>query len=123
MSTLGYHYRLTDIQSALASSQICKLDLFMNKRRELAHRYVELLKHLDFICPSQKIDIDRSANHLFTVSIDYDNIGKSRNDFMHSLREHNIVTQVHYIPVHTQPFYKDRGFKSIDFPNTMAYYE
>jgi len=123
MSTLGYHYRLTDIQAALASSQICKLDLFINKRRELAHRYVELLEPLDFICPSQKVDIDKSANHLFTVSIDYDSIGKSRNDFMHSLREHNIVTQVHYIPVHTQPFYKNRGFKPIDFPNSMAYYE
>ena len=60
---------------------------------------------------------------MFTVSIDYDSIGKSRNDFMHSLREHNIVTQVHYIPVHTQPFYKNRGFKPIDFPNSMAYYE
>lgn len=123
MSTLGYHYRLTDIQASLVSSQMTKLDQFINKRRELAHRYKELLRNLEHIKPSQRINIDNSANHLFPVCIDYDRIGKSRNEFMHSLREHNIITQVHYIPVHTQPFYKNKGFVPTNFPNSMAYYK
>ena len=70
-----------------------------------------------------KIEIERSANHLFVASIDFETLKINRNEFMLSLRESNIITQVHYIPLTEQPFYKQLGFKSENFPHSQKYYK
>ncbi|MDB3892235.1 UDP-4-amino-4,6-dideoxy-N-acetyl-beta-L-altrosamine transaminase [Alphaproteobacteria bacterium] len=122
MATLGYHYRFTDIQASLANSQLNKLDAFVARRRELAHRYEKELKNFQHIRRAQKVNIDHSANHLFSVAINFDTIGKTRNQVMKSLRKDNIVTQVHYIPLVNQPFYQAKGHSPSDYPNSQDYF-
>ena len=123
MTTLGYHYRITDIQTSLANSQLNKLDDFVARRRDLAHRYIDWLDHQQHVTRAQQVSIDHSANHLFTVAIDFDAIGKTRNDVMKALFSKNIITQVHYIPVVNQPYYTDQGVNPKNFPHTQAYYQ
>ena len=123
MSTLGYHYRLTDIQASLANSQFNKLERFVQRRRQLAKLYFKWCVEKKFINPGHKVEIERSANHLFVASIDFDILNTNRNDFMLSLRELNIITQVHYIPLPEQPFYRQLGFKSENFPHSRQYYK
>lgn len=122
MSTLGFHYRLTDIQASLANSQLEKLDKFVSRRREIAHRYVTWLEGENDISRGQSVDIDKSANHLFVSAIDFEGLRKTRHDFMKGLRDLSIVTQVHYIPVVNQPFFKNKGFNAEDFPHTQSFY-
>jgi UDP-4-amino-4,6-dideoxy-N-acetyl-beta-L-altrosamine transaminase len=123
MSTLGYHYRFTDIQASLANSQLDKLNQFVSRRRELAHRYVSWLQGQTYIKRAQSVDINASANHIFVCAIDFDSLGKSRNEIMKQLRNKSIITQVHYVPVVNQPFFKKQGFVAEDFPISQAYYE
>ena len=108
MTSLGYHYRITDIQASLANSQLDKLDNFIKKRRAVSHKYVKSLVNIPFIEPAQKINIDNSANHIFPVLIDFKKLKLSRNDFMKALSERNILTQVHYMPVYSHPFYRNK---------------
>ena len=123
MTTLGYHYRITDIQTSLANSQLNKLDDFVAHRRDFAHRYVDWLDQQQHVTRAQQVGIDHSANHLFTVAIDFDAIGKTRNDVMKALFSKNIITQVHYIPVVNQPYYIDQGINPKNFPHSQAYYQ
>ena len=123
MSSLGYHYRFTDIQASLANSQLDKLDQFVSRRRELAHRYVSWLQGKHLIKRAQSIDIDASANHLFVSAIDFEGLGRTRHDIMKQLRDKSIITQVHYIPVVNQPFFKKQGLTAKDFPVSQAYYQ
>ena len=123
MSSLGYHYRLTDIQASLANSQLDKLDEFVSRRRELAHSYKTWLQDQQHIKCAQFVDIDASANHLFVSSIDLNGLGLTRHEIMKRLREKSIITQVHYIPVVNQPFFKRQGLISEDFPSSQAYYK
>tara|TARA_A100001011_G_C14319001_1_gene849480 strand:+ start:4682 stop:6739 length:2058 start_codon:yes stop_codon:yes gene_type:complete len=122
MQKLGFHYRLTDIQSSLAISQLSKIKKFLNKRLILAKRYSRLLKNFRNCKPAQNVDYNYSANHLFVVKINFDNLSISRNDLMIKLRDLNIGSQVHYLPIFLQPYYKKFKFKSVDFPNSMEYY-
>ena len=123
MNSLGYHYRITDIQIALANSQLNKLDKFISHRRLLVNRYLKFLKKIPCIEPAQKVSYDNSANHIFPVLIDFKAIGINRNDFMHSLTEKNIYTQVHYIPLLEQPYYKNLGYSSDGYDNSNNYYK
>lgn len=105
---LGFNYRLTDVQAALGLAQVGKVDRFLARRREIAHRYDRLLagaKNMR-IWLSRKEQRDRSGHHLYIVGIDFARIGKSRREVMAALREEAIGTQVHYIPVHHQPYHK-----------------
>ena len=124
MQILGYNYRLSDIHSSLGISQLKKLDKFVKRRREIVKKYNEAFKIIDWL----KIPYERpevySAFHLYVLQIDFDKIGKSRKQVMEELRSKNIGTQVHYIPVHTQPFYrKNFGYKYGDYPIAEDYYE
>lgn len=118
---LGYNYRLTDIQAALGSSQMARLDAFVARRAALAERYRELLAGLPLQLPCEASD-SRSAWHLFVVRLDTEKIGKSRREVFDALRAAGIGVNVHYIPVHTQPHYRRLGFRPGDFPEAEAYY-
>lgn len=123
MQALGYNFRLTDMQAALGVSQMKKLDQFVKRRREIVSKYNEAFKDLtNVIIPFEKEGIF-SAFHLYVLKIDFDKIGKTRHEVMEQLRSDNIGTQVHYIPVHLQPYYRDHfGYKEGDHPITEEYY-
>lgn len=108
MLDLGYNYRASDIHCALGISQMKKLDGFIEKRRKLAALYDELLQPLaPIIKAPQKIESGNPAWHLYAVQIDFSKLGIDRASLMKALMEEGIGTQVHYIPVHTQPYYKE----------------
>jgi perosamine synthetase len=120
---LGLNYRMNDVQAALGVSQIGKLDRFLERRREIARNYDEALGNLSHIrIPhSAPADRARSGLHLYILEIDYKALGTTRAKFMAALRSEGIGTQVHYIPVYRQPYYRDKGDQSA-FPNSEAYY-
>jgi UDP-4-amino-4,6-dideoxy-N-acetyl-beta-L-altrosamine transaminase len=123
MIELGYNFRLTDIQAALALSQIVRLNKFISKRRKIAHLYLKLLSHVKHVDPLIKIDdIKNSALHIFVIKIDFTKLTISKNSLMQKLRDQGIGSQVHYIPIPMQPFYKDLGFETARYPNAMEYY-
>lgn len=123
MPDLGYNYRACDMQCALGTSQLKKLDHFVARRRELARMYDEALKPLsNVIQPPKREAWCDPAWHLYSLRIDFDAIGMPRADFMNELKSRNIGSQVHYIPVHTQPYYTDLYGQS-DLPGAMEYYE
>lgn len=122
MLELGYHYRITDIQCALALSQLKKLDKFIARRNQLAKYYREKIKDIDFLKPAQIESNFLSSNHIFPVRINFCKLKKERNDLMIYLRQKSIFTQVHYIPIPIHPFYKKMGYHEKDFNNNMKYF-
>jgi dTDP-4-amino-4,6-dideoxygalactose transaminase len=116
---LGYNYRLTDLQAALGSSQLQRLDQFLARRAELVARYDELLRDLPLERPVRPAD-RRSAHHLYPVRVDPKRISRER--VFARLRAAGIGVNVHYIPVHMQPYYRALGFRPGDFPAAEAYY-
>ncbi len=124
MTVLGYNYRMTDLQAALGRSQLERLSRFIRRRREIAQRYQAAFADIPLI-RFQKIPAGyHSAWHLFVLLIDFKKLGKSRCAVMESLRENGVLTQVHYLPLHLQPYYRDTlGTGPVDFPNAEAYYE
>lgn len=119
---LGYNYRMTDMQAALGTSQMKRIDEFVARRVELAKGYTEKLQGLPLILPYQPKDT-YSAWHLYVIQIDTSKCSKSRKQVFEELREQNIGVNVHYIPVHIQPYYQNLGFKQGDFPIAECYYE
>ncbi len=118
---LGFNYRMTDLQAALGESQMTMLDRFVARRHQLAQRYDQLLADLPLALPRQHPDTF-SAFHLYTVRLDSDAAGKSRKAVLEELRARGITAHVHYIPVHTQPYYRALGFAAGDFPEAERYY-
>ena len=118
---LGYNYRMTELQAALGVSQMTRLDEFVARRHALADRYDALLADLPLTLPHRNPN-NRSALHLYPVQVQPEN-GKTRQQVFDYLRVHGIGANVHYIPVHTQPYYRQRfGFAHGDFPAAEAYY-
>jgi UDP-4-amino-4,6-dideoxy-N-acetyl-beta-L-altrosamine transaminase len=118
---LGYNYRMTEIQAALGISQLRRLDDLMSRRQVLAGRYDELLKDLPLLLPLRLNDRE-SSWHLYVVEIDDAKTEKTRATVFDCLRNENIGVNVHYIPIHTQPFYRRLGFQHGDFPISERYY-
>jgi len=123
MQYLGYNYRITDIQCALAISQMDKIDLFLDARKSMAKFYDKAFAEVLNITPLQTHGRDNSSHHVYVVNIDFDKIGISRHQFMQRLAEQGVGSQVHYIPVVNQPYYQDIGYKIEQYPLTNQYYQ
>lgn len=119
---LGFNYRMTELQAALGLSQLAKVDKFVARRRQLAERYNELLKDLPLKLPYQNPDTD-SSWHLYIVRVDFNKIKKTKKDIFAEMKAKGVCLNLHYIPVHTQPYYQNLGFKNGDFPVSEKYYE
>lgn len=113
---LGYNYRMTELQAALGASQMTRLSEFVAKRHEIARRYDRLLGNMALTLPRQSPD-SHSALHLYPIQVE-----ERARVFAH-LRNAGIGVNVHYIPVHIQPFWQKRGFARGDFPVAEAYYD
>lgn len=119
---LGYNYRMTDIQAALGTSQMQRLDEFVSRRRYLAARYNELLKGLPLCTPYQHPDTKPSW-HIYVVRVDFDKVKKTKKQIFAEMKERGIVLNLHYIPVHTQPYYERLGHKPEECPVSLHYYK
>lgn len=122
MDSIGYHYRLTEIQAALGVSQMKKVDKFIKKRRKIALRYDKLISQVNSINSIKKDLRNISANHLFPISIDFTSISRGKNDVMLELRKNGIMTQVHYVPIPLHPFYQKLGYNMEQLPNALNFY-
>lgn len=118
---LGFNYRMTDLQAALGLSQVARLDEYVQRRHVLARRYDERLAGLPVVCPWQHPD-GHSGLHLYVVRLDLGRTTRSHREVFDALRAAGIGVNLHYIPVHTQPYYAAMGFAAGDFPEAEAYY-
>lgn len=116
--SLGYNYRLTDLQSILGASQLRDIELFVQRRHEIARRYDDRLGDLPVVLPRRSHE-SRSALHLYPVRA---RSSDHRRVIYDGLRSAGIGVNVHYIPVHLQPYYRRLGFRAGDFPNAESYY-
>ncbi|MCE9550490.1 MAG: UDP-4-amino-4,6-dideoxy-N-acetyl-beta-L-altrosamine transaminase [Betaproteobacteria bacterium] len=116
---LGYNYRITDIQAALGVSQMRRIDNFIARRREIADEYDRALADLPLVTPWRHPDV-MSAWHLYVIQLNNPDL---RAAVFKKMREAGILVNVHYIPVHTQPYYRKLGFKTGDFRIAETYYQ
>jgi UDP-4-amino-4,6-dideoxy-N-acetyl-beta-L-altrosamine transaminase len=117
---LGFNYRVTDLQAALGLSQLARVDEFVRRRRQLAARYARLLSDLPVVTPWQHPDTC-SAWHLYVIQLASE-CGCSRREVVEKLRVANVLVNVHYIPVHLQPYYRHMGFQPGMYPIAEKYY-
>ncbi len=106
MHELGYNYRLTDIQAALGISQLLKLEKFLKKRHQIAADYTKALNKYDGILTPPEKSIIKHAYHLYPLLIDFEKFDINKIQFFREMKKRGINLQVHYIPVHLQPFYR-----------------
>ncbi|NHC11215.1 UDP-4-amino-4,6-dideoxy-N-acetyl-beta-L-altrosamine transaminase [Stutzerimonas degradans] len=118
---LGFNYRMTEMQAALGVTQMGRLDKYVARRHQLAQRYDDLLSDLPVTTPWQHPD-SYSGLHLYVVRLQLDKIAKTHRQVFDALRELGIGVNLHYIPVHTQPYYQRMGFAAADFPEAQRYY-
>lgn len=119
---LGFNYRMTELQAALGVSQMTRLDQYVAKRHQLAARYNDLLSALPVTTPWQHPD-SYSGLHLYVIRLQLSKIERTHRQVFESLREQGVGVNLHYIPVHTQPYYVNKGFKAEDFPLSQQYYQ
>ena len=118
---LGYNYRMTDIQATLGISQLQRLDSFIQRRHDITNYYNSTLSTIPATLPYQHPD-SYSAAHLYVIRLQLNKIGKNRSQIFEELRRNKIGVNVHYIPVHTQPYYWGLGFRKGDFLESERYY-
>lgn len=118
---LGFNYRMTELQAALGISQMTRLDEYVARRHQLARRYDQVLAELPVTTPWQHPD-SYSGLHLYVIRLKLDELGVSHRQVFESLREQGIGVNLHYIPVHSQPYYQRMGFQMGDFPEAEHYY-
>lgn len=119
---LGYNYRMTELQAALGFSQMDRLDEFVARRRYLVDRYNELLQDLPVVTP-HVLEGANPSWHLYMLRVDFSRAKLDKVQLFEEMKKRGIVLNLHYIPVHTQPYYQELGFKQGDFPHSEKYYE
>ena len=119
--TLGYNYRMTDIQAALGASQMERIDAFVARRRSLVARYNTALQDFPVKTPYVMEGADPSW-HLYIVRIDFANVTKTKQEIFAEMAQKGVALNLHYIPVHTQPYYEALGHRPEECPNAMDYY-
>ncbi|RED18274.1 UDP-4-amino-4,6-dideoxy-N-acetyl-beta-L-altrosamine transaminase [Pontivivens insulae] len=119
---MGYNYRMTDLQAALGVAQMERLDALVARRRDLAQWYHTALANLPLTLPTFESDAT-SAWHLYVVGLNDPSQRRNKADLFDRLRARGIGVNLHYIPVHLQPYYRTLGFNPGDFPISEAYYE
>lgn len=124
MVLLGFNYRLTDVACALGLQQLKKLGKNLARRRHIAERYIAAFRGMPGVLPPQVRDDVNPAWHLFPIRIDLPRLSAGRGEVFRALRGENIGVNVHYIPVHRHPYYRDRfGYKGGEYPLAEAAYE
>ncbi|MDX4035828.1 UDP-4-amino-4,6-dideoxy-N-acetyl-beta-L-altrosamine transaminase [Aliarcobacter skirrowii] len=121
MHSLGFNYRITDMQAALGISQLKKLDSFINRRKEIALKYDKAFLN-SVVKPLYSFN-QNSSYHLFVVKVDFSKLNISKVELFNKMREKNIGLQLHYIPINKQPYYKSLGYGNEDTPIMDKYYE
>jgi len=124
IKNLGYNFRITDFQCALGISQLKKIDKFIKRRREIVARYNKAFKNIGaIIIPTEK-EYAKSAWHIYIIQLCLDKLKVGRKKIFETLQNEGLGVQVHYLPLHLQPFYKTKfGYKKGDFPIAERYYE
>ena len=125
MHEVGYNYRMTDFQSALGSSQLSRLDSFIGKRKKIVNKYNKSfrIKKPHIKIPNIINGVDH-AHHLYPLQIDFKEAKLNKIKFFKEMKKKGLLLQVHYVPIHLQPFYrKNFGFKSGDFPISELFYQ
>lgn len=120
---LGYNYRMTDIQCALALSQLNKLERFAARRKELVRRYNEAFRKIPEVIIQEEVEGSDTVRHLYILRLNFDRLTCGRKEFYDVMQAENIGVNVHYIPVYWLPYYQSLGFKKGLCPNAEAYYE
>nr|WP_302981726.1 UDP-4-amino-4,6-dideoxy-N-acetyl-beta-L-altrosamine transaminase [Plesiomonas shigelloides] len=120
---LGYNCRMTELQAALGVSQMTRLAEFVTRRHQLAQRYHAALHDLPLTLPLFSQQDAYSALHLYVIRLQRSKLNRTRRDIFDALRNAGVGVNVHYIPVHTQPYYQNLGFQIGDYPIAEAYYE
>jgi dTDP-4-amino-4,6-dideoxygalactose transaminase len=118
---LGFNYRMTDIHAALGLSQSAHLDEFVIKRHKIAERYDQALANLPVILPWQHDDA-RSSYHLYPIRIRQADCGKTQRQIYEAFLEARVGVNIHYIPVHRQPYYEALGFAAGYCPESEAFH-
>lgn len=119
---LGFNYRMTELQAALGVTQMQRLDEFVAARHVLSKRYNQMLSELPLVLPYQ-LENTYSGLHLFVTRLKLDEISLTHKQVFDALRENGIGVNLHYIPVHTQPYYQAMGFTEGEFPESERYYQ
>ncbi len=123
MHEVGFNYRITDFQCAMGSNQLKKLDRFIQQRRDIARKYDESFSKIhSLIIPETQSSIEH-AYHLYPLQIDFETLDIKKIDFFNKMKMSGVNLQVHYVPIHLQPFYKKKyGFNNGDFPIAENFY-
>lgn len=121
MHSLGFNYRITDMQAALGISQLKKLDSFVKRRKEIALKYDKALLN-SVVKPLYSFN-QNSSYHLFVVKVDFSKLNISKVELFNKMREKNIGLQLHYIPINKQPYYKSLGYGNEDTSIMNRYYD
>ncbi len=121
MHSLGFNYRITDMQATLGISQLKKLDSFVKRRKEIASKYDEAF--FNSIVKLLYSFNQNSSYHLFVVKVDFSKLNISKVELFNKMREKNIGLQLHYIPINKQPFYKNLGYGDEKTPIMNKYYD
>jgi dTDP-4-amino-4,6-dideoxygalactose transaminase len=121
MQSLGYNYRLTDIQAAMGIEQLKKLDVFVSRRRAIARKYERAFQGMsEILVPEERFGC-RHAYHLFVLRLQ-GVLAEKRKAVFEELQRRGLGIQVHYIPIPAQPYYRKLGYSAADYPNAQAYY-
>lgn len=124
MQTLGYNYRITDFQCALGISQFKKLNKFIKRRKEIVAIYNKAFVDMEeIVTPFEKKDV-KSSYHLYVIQLNLEKLKANKKEIFDSLKAENIGVNVHYIPLHLQPYYQKKfGFRKGDFPKAEKFYD